>query len=103
VEVQVDEARREPASADVDGPGVGHDRLTGSEPRRDPAALDQQRAGLRRARLGVQKQGVAHHQAFHSARILPRRRRAEALAAAGPAQARARRYRSTRVEELRIP
>jgi hypothetical protein len=71
VEVQVDEARREPAPAEVDGPGVGRDRLADSEPRHDPPALDQKRAGRRSGRLGVQKQRVAHHQAFHSARILP--------------------------------
>ena len=44
VKVQVDEARREPAPAEVEDSGIGRDRLAGAKPHRDPAALNQQRA-----------------------------------------------------------
>ena len=71
VPVEVEEARSDVQAVEVDHDGVSCSDRVGSEARRDASVLEQERCGLRRRVLRVEKQGVTKENARHLRRSVP--------------------------------
>ena len=67
VKVQIEEARGDPAAAQIDGSGIAGAGFTRGEPRLDAAVAQQQPARLGGAGLGIEQQEIAQADSLHGA------------------------------------
>ncbi len=74
MEVQVEEARGDPAAGQIHAPGVRGARLAGTQLARDPIPREEQAAGQRCVRLGIEQARVVQDDPHHDRRVYPRDR-----------------------------